>query len=342
MIADLVADAAAAGASRKRACEVLGIPMRTLQDWARSSGVDQRTHRSIAPSNALSSDEVAAAIAVMTSAEYCDLSPKQIVPLLADREGRFLASESTFHRILRRRRLSRHRSAARPPTSRAPARRVATGRYQVWSWDITWLRRRDAPGRFYYLYMVLDVWSRCIVGWTVEEAESDTLAAVLMQRITEQLDVDLAGVVLHSDNGGPMRGRTMLAKLEQLGVIASLSRPRVSNDNPFSESLFKTLKYRPGYPTKGFATIDAARAWVTTFVAWYNTEHLHSEIRYVTPHARHFGTEAAVLANRVAVYATARTANPQRWSGKTRDWSPIGDVTLHPDAPARPGTSPAG
>ena len=143
-------------------------------------------------------------------------------------------------------------------------------------------------------------------------------------------NVDPEGIVLHSDNGGPMKGSTMLATLQHLGIVASFSRPSVSDDNPFSESLFRTLKYRPEYPHKPFENLEAARAWVTTFVGWYNAEHRHSGIRFVTPNERHHGREHAVLANRVRVYERARRRHPNRWSTGTRNWSAAPAVFLNP------------
>jgi len=137
--------------------------------------------------------------------------------------------------------------------------------------------------------------------------------------------------VLHADNGGPMKGATMVATLERLGVLASFSRPGVSDDNPFSEALFRTLKYRPGYPTQPFADLVAARAWVEAFVEWYNTQHLHSAIRFVTPADRHAGRDIALLVARRAVYARAQRRTPARWSGMIRDWTPIPTVRLNPE-----------
>ena len=271
---------------------------------------------------------------VLNSVEFRNLPPQQIVPLLADR-GTYLASESTMYRALRERNLLVHRSTSRPSTSRAPKRRDTTGPNQVWSWDITWLRRCHEPGRFYYLYLFIDVWSRYIVGWSIEEVESDVLAATLLKRIAHQLGINPAGIVLHSDNGHPMRGANMVATMYALGMVASLSRPRVSNDNPFSESLNKTLKYRPGYPTAGFINLAAAQAWVASFETWYNDEHRHSEIRFVTPHQRFFGEDKAVLARRAVTLETARAAHPERWTGrKIRNCTPIAMVTMHPDVRA--------
>ena len=333
MIRALIAEAMAAGARKTAACEVIGLPLRTLQDWERSSG-DQRHTRSKPPANALSDAEVAHMMEMLNSVEFRNLPPQQIVPRLAER-GAYIASESTMYRALRARRLLAHRSPARPATSRAPKRREATGPNQVWSWDITWLRRRDEPGRFYYLYLFIDVWSRYIVGWSIEEVESDALAGALLRRIATRLNIDPTGIVLHSDNGHPMRGASMIATMYALGIVASLSRPRVSNDNPFSESINKTLKYRPGYPSAGFDDLAAAQAWVASFETWYNDEHRHSEIRFVTPSQRFTGAESAVLTQRASVIEAARAAHPERWTGrKLRNCTPIPVVTMHPDVRA--------
>jgi putative transposase len=176
----------------------------------------------------------------------------------------------------------------------------------------------------------VDVYSRKIVGWEVHPEESAQLAARLVQRAIVDEGADPQRLVLHADNGGPMKGSTMLATLQRLGVVASFSRPSVSDDNPFAEALFRTLKYRPGYPRKPFADIASAHAWVQGFVTWYNGEHLHSGIRYVTPNDRHAGRDKAILAHRHHVYVQAKKRTPRRWSGLTRNWSPIGAVYLNP------------
>ena len=137
-------------------------------------------------------------------------------------------------------------------------------------------------------------------------------------------------LVLHSDNGGPMKGATMLATMDRLGITPSFSRPRVSDDNPFSESCFRTLKYRPEYPDQPFASIEAAHVWVARFVEWYNEEHRHSAIRFVTPAQRHDGVESELLARRRDVYEQARQRNPERWTGACRNWTPVPSVILNP------------
>jgi len=208
------------------------------------------------------------------------LSPKQIVPRLADK-GVYIASESTTYRILAQADQLKHREPSKPRRPRRPAEHVAHGPLEVWSWDITYLRS-PIRGMFYYLYMVIDVWSRKIVGWRVEETENMDYASMFIRSICDELEIDPNGLVLHSDNGGPMKGSTMLATLQNLGIVPSFSRPRVSDDNPYSEALFRTLKYRPRYPQGPFQSIDQARTWVQHFVSWYNNVHLHSAINFVT------------------------------------------------------------
>lgn len=331
MILALVAEAESGGAGLRAACEVVGASLRTIERWrARPEGDDRRCgpHREAA--NALSAIERARVLAVMSAPNYAGLSPKQLVPRLAD-EGRYLASESTLYRLQHRYGLrDPQRVVRRTHVTRASAVHRATGPNQVWSWDITWLPT-VVRGKYLYLYLVMDVWSRRIVGAEVYERESPDLAAALIQRVCTDAGIDPKGLVLHSDNGKPMRGATMIATLQWLGVVPSFSRPHVSNDNPYSEALFRTLKHTPAYPRLPFASVEQARAWVARFVAWYNGTHRHSGIRYVTPDERHFGSEHAILAQRHAVYVKARRKRPERWSRNTRNWTPIGVVTLNPE-----------
>lgn len=326
---DLVEEAVATGARRQRACQVVGLTERTAQRW-RGAGVgdDRRAGPRTRPANALSSAERTKVLEVVNSPEYRDLPPKQVVPRLAD-EGRYIGSESTIYRILRSEGQAAHRGRAMPRTVRTVDEHVATAANQVWSWDITYLLS-SIRGRFFYLYLVEDVWSRRIVGFEVHAEESMEASSLLVRDSCAKEGVDPKGLVLHSDNGGPMKGSTMLATLRHLGIVPSFSRPSVSDDNPFIESLFRTLKYRPEYPHKPFATLDAARVWVTAFVAWYNAEHRHSGIRFVTPDERHDGRETDVLANRVRVYEHARRKHPNRWTRATRNWAPAPAVFLNP------------
>ena len=329
MILALVDEAVAAGAREERAGEVIGIAARTLARWrVEGGGEDRRKGPGAPPAHKLDEAERKRVLDTVNSVTFRDLSPRQIVPRLAD-EGQYIASESTIYRVLREAGQLTHRSHARPAKAHKPREHVARGPNEVWSWDITYLRS-PVRGVFFYLYMVIDVYSRKVVGWEVHPEESAELAARLIQSAIHNERADARKLVLHADNGGPMKGSTMLATLQRLGVIASFSRPSVSDDNPFAEALFRTLKYRPGYPSKPFPNIESARAWVQGFVAWYNGEHLHSGIRYVTPDDRHAGRDKAILARRHVVYTQAQARTPQRWSRSTRNWSPIGAVYLNP------------
>jgi transposase InsO family protein len=330
MILGLVDEAVASGASQSAAIQLLVIYPRTLQRWrANGIGEDRRAGPREAPRNKLSPKERAEVLEVANCPEYRDLSPKQIVPRLAD-EGRYLASETTFYRVLRDEGQMVHREASRAPVGHnRPDELVATGPNQVWSWDITYLRS-PIRGAFFYLYVVLDVWSRKIVGWDVHEEESAEHASALIEAACAREGVERGQLALHSDNGGPMKAATLLAMLEILGVAASFSRPRVSNDNPYSESLFRTAKYRPQYPRRPFKSLDEARSWVAYFVRWYNSEHRHSAIRFVTPNERHSGRDVEILAQRAELYAAARERRPERWTGSTRDWTPVREVVLNP------------
>lgn len=313
----------------ERCCEELGLDPRTVQRWRHGGvGDDGRHGPKTAPKNKLPPSERAHALQVMNSVEFRDKSPNQIVPTLADR-GEYVASESTLFRILREEGQAAHRGRAKPPTSRPPSEWRATGPNQVWSWDITYLRSPIA-GTFFYLYMFVDVWSRQIVGFRVETKECTVLASDLLEEICRERSLDPKGIVLHQDNGSPMKGATLRATMDRLGVIASFSRPRVSDDNPFSESLFGTAKRHPSYPRGPFASIEGARAWASGFVTWYNHQHLHSGIGFVSPTARHEGRHEAILENRRRVYEAARERNPERWARGIRAWGSPTEVFLNP------------
>jgi transposase InsO family protein len=339
MMAALI-EAQRSGARLQPACQVMGVSARTIQRWKRHpDGDDRRCGPRHRPGNALTPREEAQVLAVMTSAEYGHLSPKQLVPRLAD-EGRYLASESTMYRLKRRiGATTRRRPLLCTHVTRATTVHRATRSNQVWSWDITYLPT-VVRGRFLRLYLVMDVWSRRVVGWEVHDDERADRAATLIQRICAATGVDPNGLVLHSDNGQAMRGNTMIATLQWLGIVPSFSRPHVCNDNPYSEALFRTLKHTPAYPHLPFPTRHAARQWVARFVTWYNSEHRHSAIRYVTPDQRHTGADTAILASRRRLYEYARRRTPERWSRQIRNWTPVDIVVLNPQ-PLKEGLSVA-
>lgn len=326
-ILKLLDEAIENGARVEKACAVFDLSERTIQRWRAHDGGDRRRGSHCPPSNKLSAEEREEVLTFVNSKEYRDLSPKQMVPLLADK-GRYVASESTVYRILREEKMVNHREPSRPAAP-PPREHVATGPCQVWSWDITYLKSL-IRGEFFYLYLFMDVWSRKIMAAQVFLCESSEHAAQLFIDTCCKHGVDPLTLTLHADNGGPMKGSTMLATLQNLGVAASFSRPRVSNDNPFSESLFRTLKYRPEYPSKPFASLGDAQNWVDGFVKWYNTQHLHSSLCFVTPDARHFGSEETILENRRLIYEKARSKNPQRWAKKLRNWKAVREVYLNP------------
>jgi transposase InsO family protein len=329
MVLSLVDDAVRAGARQAMACDLLGIDERSLQRWREKEvGDDMRAGPKSAPGNKLTPKERELILEVSNLPEHRDLSPKQIVPRLAD-QGRFIASESSFYRVLREERQIHHREQSRAAAHSRPRELAATAPNQVWSWDITYLPS-PVKGVFFYLYLVLDVFSRKIVGWEVYQNESADNAREMIARTCSDESVQRDQVSLHQDNGAPMKCGTFLALLQTLGVAPSFSRPGVSDDNPFVESLFRTLKYRPEYPNRPFASLEAARAYVGRFVHWYNSQHLHGEIRFVTPAARHEGADVAILERRTAVYERARARRPDRWSRGVRDWSPIDRVVLNP------------
>lgn len=318
------------GARLSVACREVNISLHTWRRWQHSPR-DQRPEavRPV-PFNRLSLEEENRIRDICHESEYASLSPSQIVPRLADK-GLYLASESTFYRVLRRSgEVHRRGRQARRQKVAAPKTFTATGPCETWCWDITWLPS-VVRGRWFYLYMILDLYSRKITGYEVHETESGEQAAALMQRSVIREGCWRQPLVLHADNGAAMKSQTLQMKLYELNITPSHSRPCVSNDNAYAESLFRTLKYVPQWPSSGFSTLGDARSWVDKFTRWYNEEHRHSGIRYVTPAERHCGEDSVLLEKRDELYRHAQKAHPERWSGKTRNWQPKGPVTLNPE-----------
>ena len=331
-----IAEARGNGARQAPACALAGIDPRTLQRWRKNDGLTRGDRRPDAirpaPSHALTEEERARIVEVANEPRFAEVPPARIVPMLAD-EGVYIASESSFHRVLRAHGQMNRRGRARPPRrSRPPTTHIASRPGAVWCWDVTFLPA-TVQGRWFYLYLILDLYSRKIVGFEVHDTDSADHAAHLARRtgLTEGVHAMPVRPVLHGDNGATLKGITVLAMLHWLGIEPSYSRPRVSDDNPYAEAVFRTAKYRPEFPVKGFAELDAAREWAARFVHWYNDEHRHSGIRYVTPSQRHAGRDRGLLAGRHELYQRARQSNPRRWSGQTRDWTPVAAVTLNPE-----------
>ncbi len=338
-LAQHIHTAHAAGARLHLACEIVGIDVRTLQRWNLNKGLVSGDGRPQAvrppPAHALGPAERAELLRVANEPRFADMPPARIVPALAD-EGVYLASESTFARVLRDEGQNSHRGRAKAPQAvRPPTTHIATAPGQVWCWDMTYLPS-TVQGRWFHLYLILDLYSRKIIGWEVHDSDHADHAAHLVRRtaLAEGIAAMTAQPVLHGDNGATLKATTVLAMLYWLNIKPSYSRPRVSDDNAYAEALFRTAKYRPEFPIKGFADLEQARAWAATFVHWYNIEHHHSGIGYVSPAARHAGEDIAILAARHVLYTDAKARNPARWSGNTRNWSPIGPVTLNPERDA--------
>ncbi len=341
---ELIGEANAAGANLVSACGEIGICLRTLKRWRKAFGGDGvgEDRRKGSPrhvAHRLSEEERQRILLTCNQPEFAALPPGQIVPALAD-QGLYIGSESSFYRVLHQAGQCHHRGRARLPQEPRSVPRLRADRPNaVWSWDISFLPT-TVRGVWLYLYLVVDVWSRKVVAWDVAEVESAEIAADLVQRacLKERYrrpsgfgshQCPQPPLILHADNGNAMRGATLESRLEEMGVLRSFSRPRVSNDNPYSESLFRTVKYRPDYPSRPFASKDEACEWVAAFVDWYNHRHRHSGIKFVTPHQRHSGAATAICQQRSEVYEGARRANPSRWSRSTRCWRQPEEVWIN-------------
>lgn len=302
------------GADPKKACDDVGINVRTFSRWKKENNrKDKRKGAEKKVYGAFTKEEEEKVLSVCNEKEYRNHNPKIIVPMLADK-GIWVASERTMYRILKKHGQLTHRGKSKKPKMvKKPETQTITGPGQLWSWDITYIKR-DIKGLYFYLYLFMDVWSRKIVASYVSPQETSEEAAMIMEGLSKKYNIE--GLRLHSDNGSPMKGSTMLATLHDLGVLASFSRPRVSEDNPYSESLFKTMKYKDTYP-KNFATIESAKDWINNFIEWYNKEHLHSQIGYVTPESRHEGNDLAILQTRQETYKKAKEQYPERWKNRS-------------------------
>lgn len=264
-----------------------------------------------APPRTLSVDERGHVLAAMHEPRFVDLAPAEVYATLLD-EGRYLCSERTMYRVLaansevrERRDVLRHKNHPRPEL-------LATKPNELWSWDITKLKG-PAKWTYFYLYVVLDVFSRYVVGWMVATEESAVLAKKLVAEICARQGIDPGQLTLHADRGSAMTSKSFALLLSDLGVTKTHSRPYVSNDNPFSESAFKTLKYRPGFPDR-FGCEQDASSHASDFVDWYNHEHRHGSLGLCTPYEVHHGLADATLARRGTVLDAAFLAHPERFT----------------------------
>jgi putative transposase len=297
----------------RRALRALGGSSAT---WyrRRTPRLPGRPRRRALPPLALSSPERQRIVEVLTGPRFVDVTPYTAWARLLDEDGVYLASVRTFYRVLAAEGLVQERRNQLVHPAHVKPELQATGPNQVWSWDITRLRS-TMKWQFFYLYVLIDIYSRYVVGWLLAGAENAGLAQALIEETCEKYGIARDTLTLHSDRGSPMRAKTTAELFVDLGVAASFSRPRVSNDNPFSEAQFKTLKYRPEFPER-FAGIAHARAHLREFFAWYNDEHRHSGIGFMTPASVHFGRAAAIDERRRRVLEAAYAAHPERFKGR--------------------------
>jgi transposase InsO family protein len=328
---ELVNEARASGARLKSACAELGIGVNTYRRWSHDLEDKRPSADRPTPAHALSEAERQAILDACHRPDFASLPPAQIVTRLLDEEGTYIASESSFYRVLRAANEQHHRGRAAPPRAPGPPpRHMADGPNQVWAYDVTYLPTH-VRGVFLYLYLVIDVFSRKIVGAEVFEAENAVHSSLVVERAVLREQCAHRPLILHADNGSPMKGSDLRVTLERLGITPSHSRPRVSNDNAFSEALFRTCKYRPDFPVDGFDSLQEARLWVLAFVQWYNHQHRRSAIRFVTPAQRHQGLDVTILAQRKALCEEACRRHPRRWSRPIRNWDPVQTVWLNTD-----------
>jgi putative transposase len=289
------------------ACEALGVPRSSLY---RARQPKREPEPRPTPARALTPAEKDQVCQALNSERFQDCAPREVYATLLD-EGEYLCSLRTMYRILKERQQVRERrNLLRHPTYTKPEL-LATGPNQLWSWDLTKLRG-PVKWTYYYLYTILDVFSRYVVGWLIAERESASLAEQLIAETCTKQGIESAQLTLHADRGSSMTSKTVALLLADLGVTKTHSRPHVSNDNPYSESQFKTMKYRPDYPDR-FGSIQDARAWARAFFHWYNHEHHHTGLGLMTPVTVHYGRALHVTEQRQEVLQAAYAAHPERF-----------------------------
>jgi putative transposase len=301
------------------ACQTLSVPRSTLYGARQPKLLPQAS--TVQPVRALSPTEKTEVRQVLNSERFVDCAPRQVFATLLD-EGRYLCSWRTMYRILAENdEVRERRDQLRHPAYTKPEL-LATGPNQVWSWDITKLLG-PVKWTYYYLYVLLDIFSRFVVGWLIAAHESAQLAQELIAASCEKQAIGPNQLTIHADRGGAMTAKTLAMLLADLGVTNSHSRPHVSNDNPFSEAQFKTMKYRPDYPARFGSQVDA-RTWAQSFFPWYNFEHYHTALGLLTPADVHYGRAEAIIGARQAVLQQAYERHPSRF---------VKGVSIHPPLP---------
>lgn len=289
------------------ACDVLSVPRSSVY---RARQPKPTSAVKPAPVRALSAAEREQVHQTLNSERFVDHAPREVYATLLD-EGTYLCSPRTMYRVLADHAEVRERRAQLRHPAYSQPELLATGPNQVWSWDITKLLG-PAKWTYYYLYVMLDIFSRYVVGWLLAERESSVLAELLITEACARQHIQPDQLTIHADRGGPMIAKPVALLMADLGVLKSHSRPHVSNDNPFSEAQFKTMKYRPDYPDRFGSQVDA-RTWAQTFFPWYNNEHHHSGIGFMTPATVHYGDASRLFAHRQQTLSTAYAAHPERF-----------------------------
>jgi len=294
----------------RAACSALSIPRATLYRHRRPAAPSKPRP---APPLALSAPERQKVLDHLHSERFVDHAPRQVWAELLD-ESIYLCSPRTMYRYLESCQETRERrNQVRRPVYTRPEL-LATGPNQVWSWDITKLKG-PRKWTYYYLYVIIDIYSRCVVGWMVAHRECATLAATLIKESCKKQEIKHEQLTLHADRGSSMRSKLVAQLLSELGVTKTHNRPYTSNDNPYSEAHFKTMKYRPGFPAR-FGSFEDAKSFCTSFFAWYNREHHHSGLALLTPEDVHYGRAEQVLTQRAEVLQAAYEAHPNRFKGR--------------------------
>jgi putative transposase len=294
----------------QKACHALELARASFYRWGAPPGLSAEEKVRPVPSWALSGEERQGVLEVLDADRFVDQSPREIYATLLD-EGTYLCSVRTLYRILEEHgEVRERRNQLTHPVYTKPEL-LATGPNQVWSWDITKLKG-PVKWTYYYLYVLLDIFSRYVVGWMVAREESNGLARKLIEQSYEKESIGSDHLIIHSDRGSSMTSKPLALFLADLGVIKSHSRPHVSNDNPYSEAQFKTLKYRPEFPDR-FGSVQDARSFCRTFFPWYNTEHHHMGIGLVTPEQAHRGWAQQIVKEREQVLKRAYELHPDRF-----------------------------
>lgn len=317
-------------------CDALGVPRASYYRSVAPPAPEGVREPRASPARALTPAEHQRILDYLHSERFIDRSPAEVVYALQE-EGIYIGSVRTVYRVLAANDEVRERRAQRRHPNYTKPELMATSPNQVWTWDITKLRG-PAKWTYYYLYVILDIFSRCVVGWMVAERESAALTRQLIEESCTKQNIQPGQLAMHSDRGPSMQAGLVVHLLARLGITKSNSRPHVSNDNPFSESQFRTLKYHPAFPDR-FGGLDDARAFCARFFAWYNKEHHHSALSWLTPETVHYGRADEALAARHRCLLAAYDAHPERFvNGPPKLPQLTRAVYINPPAEA-PGTS---